>query len=74
MKNRTKRSFDCQRAVAQREALIHERVEVLAEWLRAQPLADLRQKEGADASGIMRSRWGHLDAASNDERDEIIPS
>lgn len=74
MKDRTERSFDCQRAVADGEALIHEPVEEFAERLRAQYFADLRRKEGAEAGSIMRSRSGHLDVASNGNRDEIIPS
>src|SRR5262245_25194721 len=74
MKGRTKRSFNCQRAVARREALIHESVEELPERLHAQQLAGDRRIEGAEAGSIMRSRLGHLDAATNDNRDEIIPS
>jgi hypothetical protein len=53
MKDRTKRSFGCQRAVAQEEALLHESVEELAKRLLAQPLAELGQKEGTQAGSIM---------------------
>ena len=74
MKGRIDGSFNCQRAVARREALIHESVEELAERLRAQQLAGGRRIEGAKAGRIMRSRLGHLDATTNDNRDEIIPS
>ncbi len=74
MKGGTDRSFNCQRAVARSEALIHERVEILAERLLAQQLTALWREECAEAACIMRSRRGHLDAATNGRRDRIIPS
>ena len=74
MKCRIERSFNCQRAVAGREALLNESVEELSKRLCAQQLAGLWRIEGAEAGCIMWSRLGHLDAGTNDDRDEIIPS
>lgn len=74
MKGRTDGSFNCQRAVARREALVHELVDELAERLSAQQLTTLRREERAETTCIMRSRLGHLDAATNGSRDKIIPS
>lgn len=74
MKDRTERTFDCQRAITRREALSHEFIEELAQRLHAKPLTDLARKEGAEPGGIMWSRWLHLDAATNDTCDDIIPS
>ena len=74
MKGRTNGSFNCQRAVARREALIHELVEEFAERLPAQELTALWCVEGAEAASIMRSRLGHPDAATNGSRAKIIPS
>ena len=73
MKDRTERTFDCQRAVTRREALFHEPIQELAQRLHAQPLTDLARKEGAETGPIMWSRWLHLDAATNDNRDATIP-
>lgn len=74
MQDRPDGSFNCQRAVALREAHIHELVEELAERLPAQQLTTLRREERAEATCIMRSRFLHPDAATNGGRDKIIPS
>lgn len=74
MKGRTDGSFNCQRAVARSEARIYEPVEELSERLPAQQLTPVWRVEGAEATCIMRSRLGHLDAATNGGRDKIIPS
>ena len=74
MKDGTDRPFNCQRAVARSKSLIHESIEELTDRLPAQQLATLWRVEGAEADWIMRSRRGHLDAATNDRRDKIIPA
>ena len=74
VKDRTKRSFDRERAVTQGETLLDELVEELPQRLLAELVTDLERKEGAEAGSIMLSRSGHLDAVSNDNGDKIIPS
>jgi hypothetical protein len=75
VKDRTNRSFSCQRAVTRREARIDELVQELSERLLAHELTSRWRVEGAEATCcIMRSRFGHLDAATNGGRVRIIPS
>jgi hypothetical protein len=75
VKDRTDRSLNCQRAVTHREERIDELVQELSERLLAHELTSQWRVEGVETTCcIMRSRLGHLDAATNGGRDEIIPS
>lgn len=71
--DRPNKQPDRQGAVPGGAKILDELVEVRTDRLLSQSNACLVQKEDCQASGIMRSCCGHLDAATNDSQEKIIP-
>lgn len=72
--DRTNKLPDRQRPVSRGSQVLDEVVEVRTYRLASKSNAGLVQKERSQTGAVMQSRRRHLDAASNDKHDKIIPS